>query len=317
MASYTGYTALTLSNLLTFATAGGTAGVGESTDLIQGALQMPYYKPAPYVPNQTFVNGFDEYVAGGGSGRGSQIVLRVLGKGSATVVGAEVAGAFDYSHAQTADTLVNIPLNIVIKQSEKVYEAVEIARQSASGARKAEIVANNLTDAFQAEVSKKLQLVENANTASATDPTTKENLKDLVANALGTKLDYTPDTMVVSREVYGILLQLVSDGSYTPIHGFDTVRSGVIGKFLGMNVVIDENLTDGTGDTAKNDFILYNHNFLNVFAIMNNFSVVPAVDFDGSYVRGLMLLGIYAPIVAKGSGAWAYRHIRGTKSSSE
>ena len=193
-------------------------------------------------------------------------------------------------------------------------EPVLLPVPSATGARKAEIVVNNIIEAFQAEVSKKLQAITNANTAAQTAPTTKENLKDLVAAALGTKLDYTPDTMVVSREIYGLLLQLVSDGSYTPVHGFNTVRTGVIGQFLGMNVVVDEDLTDGSGGSEKIDFILYNHRFLSVFAVMNNFSVVPATDFDGSYVRALMLLGIYAPIVAKGSGAWAYKHIRGTKS---
>ena len=80
----------------------------ETTDvLMAGVAPLPYYKPTPFMPNVSYVNGYQEWIPGNG-GRGSQILVRKLGKGAATAVKATVAGAFKYTHAETADDIVTI-----------------------------------------------------------------------------------------------------------------------------------------------------------------------------------------------------------------
>lgn len=305
------YTGFTIANLIDFNEV-------ETTDVIHGVTQIPYYKPLAYVPGVTYSNGWEEYTPGR-NGRGSQVIIRELGKGSATVVSANTANAFKYSHAETADTITTIPINTVIKQSEEVYEAVEVARQSADGARKAQIVMNNIIAEFQKLISGALESgahYSGYNTDFATTaPLTKTTIKDVVANIIGAKLDIVPDTMAVTKKIYALLLQLTTDGSFTHYHGFDTVRTGIVGQFMGLNVVVDEDLTTAHAE-VNTDFIIYNHNYLYAFTLLHNLSVKEANAFDGSYVRGLMLAGTHAPIKTLGNGAWAYRQVTGTGSPS-
>jgi len=271
----------------------------ESTDPLLGALQLPYFKRPTYVYGVSMSNGYEEYLPGR-DGRGSQVLLRKLGKGTATVVKANTAGAFDYTFAETADDLIVIPLDNVIKQAEKVYESVEVARASATGARKAEIVLNNLIEEQQNLIS--ARLIAGANESDNTDALTETNIRQVVADDMALALDYVPDTMVVSRQTLATLLKLATKGEYVAYNGFDTIKTGVIGLFMGLNVLVDENLPEGT------DYVIYNHQFLAQFNVLEKLTVIPAYEFDGSVIRGLMLEGGYAPVRAKGQGAWAVKH---------
>ena len=267
----------------------------ESTDLIQGALQLPYFKPITYIPNQTYVSGYEQYVRGENA-RGTQVLLRELGKGAATHVKANTAGAFKYTHANTADTLVVIPLDDVIKQSEEIYEAVDLARVSETGARKFEIVINNIIEKSQELIG--AGLLAAANVHTDTTATTATNILEQFIDIMGLELDYVPTVAVVSPKVYTELLKLTVDGSFIPAIKFDTVRTGIVGQVLGVDVFVDQNFD------ADIDFVLYNHNFFSVFNVLEFFDAVAATDFNGSYARGLMLQGTYGPTRLKGAGAW-------------
>lgn len=271
----------------------------ESTDPIVGALQLPYYKTPAYVFGQTMSNGHSTYIRGDGSGRGSQILLRELGKGNVEHVKVDTPDALKFNHKETADKLITIQLDDVIKQSEEVYEAVESARQSATGAAKAQIVTNNIIEKAQELTSG--YLVEGA-IASAPEVLTAENAREVLIEER-TSLDYVPDTLMVSKEFYGTLLQLTTTGDFTPNPTEHTFRTGILGTILGLNVKIDENLP------ANVDYVMYNHKFFSVFPVFESLDVVKATRFTGSYVRGLLLQGGYAPKKAHGEGSWAIKHL--------
>lgn len=268
----------------------------ESTDLVQGALQLPYFKPITYIPNVTYSNGYEQYVNGGENGRGTQVLMRELGKGAATHVKANTAGAFKYTHAETPDTLVTIPLDDVFKQSEEIYEAVDLARTSATGARKFEIVINNIIELSQKFIG--AGLVAAANAHADTTPTTAANVLEQFIDIMGLELDYLPTVAVVSPKVYTELLKLTVDGSFIPAIKFDTIRTGIVGQVLGVDIYVDKDFD------ADIDFVLYNHNFYSVFNVLEFFDAVQATDFNGSYARGLMLQGTYGPTRTVGNGAW-------------
>ena len=272
----------------------------ETTDPISAVVQMPFIKRPAYLRNVSFVDGYDEYIRGG-NGRGSQVLIRTLGKGTAATVKATAANAFDYTHANTADTVVVVPIDDVIKQSEKIYEAVDVARQSATGARKAEVVLNNVLDAAQATISGYLQAGAIAKTAAAIADA--EALKAALINDYATALDYAPTTLMVSRTTLALLFQLTTKDGFLAKPNEEVIRTGVLGTILGMNVIVDENLA------AKTAYVMYDHTRFAAFPALEKFTIVPAIDFDGSYARALLLLGGYAPVRAKGNGAWAVKHV--------
>ena len=273
----------------------------ESTDpIVSNVVKLPFRSKFAYVPGVTVSNGYEEFVRGDARGRGSQILIRALGKGTATSVKANTTGAFKFSHGETADTLITIPLDNVIKQSEEIYEAIEAARISSTGAEKARIVFENILELEQSQLT--TELVAGANTADDDTAITALNLVEKVTTIMATELDETPTTMVVNGTVYALLLQLQASGQYTSNNAYDTIRTGVLGFFLGMNVVKDDNLTAA-------EFVLYDHRKFFNFNLFVNFDLHPATDFNGVSARGLMVRGGYAPVIAKDSGAWAVKYI--------
>lgn len=275
----------------------------ESTDLLQGVLESPYYKPLTFIRNVTYVSGYETLVEGN-EGRGTQVLIRQLGKGAVEKVKAGDANAFKFNHAETGDNLITIPIEDVVKQSEEIYQSVEDARVSRTGARKTEILLNNIMEAIQENISG--YLANAVQVSVDTTAVTSENVKELfIAELL--KLAYRPDIAIVSDEVYAALLTLQTTGQF--VARFDSVYTGFVGHFLGMDVYIDPNIA------ADTNFILYNHNHFNVFEMLNYFDLVTATDFNGSYARGLALMGGYGKKVdetgvalTKATGTWGIAH---------
>lgn len=266
----------------------------ESTDLVQGITQIPYYKPLTFVRGRTYVSGYDELVLGE-NGRGTQVLMRKLGKGGATHVKANTTGAFKYTHKETADDLVVVPIDDVIKESEEIYEAVDLARVSATGGRKAEIVMNNIIEKSQELISD--GLVNVLTTLATTAAVDETNIKDIIIEAISEDLAYRPTVLLVNRKVYGSLLKLQTTGDF--VSNFDAIYTGFVGRILGLDVYINEDFDEDV------DFALYNHNFFNVFEMLQFFDFVPATDFNGTYVRGLFLQGVYGEAgLTVENGAW-------------
>ena len=275
----------------------------ESTDPILGAVQAPFFREPTYVPGVTFVNGFEKHLVGE-NGFGSQVLVRKLGKGTATKVKATAAGALDFTHAETGDTLLTIPLDDIIKQSEKVYEFVEVARASKTGAIKAEVVVKNIGDKVQETISGYLQA--SALTSANVAAVALNTIKDQIITDMSL-LDYKPTVLVVSLAVQTLLLQLITTGDFLSYNGFDAIKTGAIGRFLGMEVFYDPNLGQ------KVDYVLYDHTKFGVFIQLESFDIIPAVDFKGSLIRGMVLIGNETNLagftpVAKGAGSWAVKH---------
>lgn len=282
----------------------------ESTDPLLGATKIPFFREPTYIPNVTFVNGYEEFLAGR-AGLGSQVLVRKLGKRTATKVKATAAGALDYVHVETADTLQIIPLDDVIKQSEKIYEVVERVRNTPTAGMKAEVVARNIGDKIQEVISGYIQASALASVSKKEAPT-KSTIKDLLITDLQA-LDYKPNTLVVSKTVMGLLLQLTTDEGWTRYNGFDTIHTALIGDFLGMSVYVDPNLD------SKCDWVMYDFTKFGVFIVLEDFDLIPANLFKGSYCRGMVLMGNETNLAGftpttTGNGAWAVKHLNAASS---
>lgn len=283
--------AITLGDLLAFNNV-------ETTDILQGIVELPYVKPIAYVPGRTYSTEFEDITKGLGQ-RGSQAVIRKLGKGTVKSVKATAANALDFAHQETADDVEVIPIDDVLSKSEKIYEAVDLARVSATGARKAEVVLTQVVEASQGLISGYLEasVPAVANAVALTPANIYENI--LAAYGL---LDETPTTLAVNKATYNLLLSLVTTGYFNANSREDAIRTGILGSILGMDVVRDDHLTV--------DFVIYNFNHFPVFTLMNTFDIVDAKpDFIGAYALAQGIQGGgRTPLALSDEGLWGVKY---------
>lgn len=284
--------AITVSDLLAF-------NATETTDLLQGIVELPYFKPIAFIPGVSFSKEYEDLTVAQG-GRGSQAVIRRLGKGTVKSVKATASNALDFDHQETADDIEVIPIDDVVSKSEKIYEAVEVARQSATGAKKAEIVLNGVVEEVQEKISG--YLTASVPAFGTTTALTPENTYDQILAVYGT-LDKRPTTLAVNKAAYNNLLHLVTTGYFIANSREDAVRTGILGNVLGMNVVLDPNL--------EADFVMYDYTSFPVFNIFNAFEIVDAKPtFIGSFALAQMITGGgRAPLALSDDGLWGIKYI--------
>ena len=252
----------------------------ESTDPIMGVTQLPYRKRLAFQEGFTFVSGWEEFISGNGNGKGSQIIIRQLGKGKAERVNVEDANALDYNAEYEGDNTRTIPVDVVIKKSEKIYEPVEAARQSASGAKKAQNVLDQIFDEFQLYLTE--TLIAEANVAAETTEVTDEvEWKNMLIDEMTQELDRVPRVLMVGRKGRAKALKLQTTGEFVAV--YDGIRSGLIGTLLGMDVVYNEYLED------EIDHIMYDPNYFFAFNNFYAFNFKDTNKFEGSLVNGMLI----------------------------
>lgn len=263
--------AITISDLLAFNDV-------ETTDVLQGIVELPFIKPIPFIAGLTFSREYEELTRGQ---RGSQALIRKLGKTTVKKAKVTVDGALDFSHTQTADGLEVIPIDDVVSASEKIYEAVDAARQSATGALKAEIALRAVVEGVQENITD--YLLGSVPFVDDTEALTPENIKDHIIDAMA--LVENPNILMVSPAVHTILLKLVTTGEFIANSREDVIRTGILGYILGLTVVKNP---DFTGEA---DFVVYDATKFPVFVLFNEYDIVGAIDFKGSYARAQMITG--------------------------
>jgi hypothetical protein len=251
----------------------------ESTDLIQGATQLPYRQTLAFAEGFTFVSGWEEYTVGSGSGRGSNIIIRGLGIGKATRVNVNTAGALDYTHEYEGDAIRNVPVDIVIKKSEKIYDATGAARNSADEGKKAQLVLNSIFDEWQAYLTE--TLLEEVNTiADTTNNTDPLAFKNELIDVMTENLDRVPTILMVGRKGRAKALKLQTTGDFVPV--YDAILTGTIGTLLGMTVVYNPLFENDV------DYVMYNPQH---FFAFNNFYDFGRAENGGAF-KGYLVQGI-------------------------
>lgn len=278
----------------------------ESTNPVFGAIGMPYRNPVAFIPNVTFSTRIEDLVLSN-QVRGSMIVVRDLGKGSVKSANVYDDNALDFSHAETADAIRSIPLTDLISTSEKIYEAVDVARASATGAKKTEIAFDDVLTKSQEKISGYLSATATASPDD--DAIDKDNIIATIIEQ-AEYLDYPATILMVSKAVHTMLQKTFTQGYYQANSREDVVRTGIVGKVLGYDVVIDHN--------ADYDFVLYNHNHFPVANVFVYFGVVDArPDFVGSYAQAQLIQGgggkqIAANRIGEGDGIWGIKYVAAT-----
>lgn len=245
-------------------------------------LEKLLWKDATFRPNITFTTKY--------SVKAGQIFVRKLRKIDAKHKKATSSGGLDFQHTHTPDDLIPIVLDQVFDASEKVYEAVEKARESAQGAQIMEVVINSVREKFQAHALNVL-LAEGMTdptvtaTASADVGTaivaTRKLLRDNGAN---------PDALIVSTRIYGFFLGQAGKG-YFPNSNEEILRTGAYGIFMGYPVY-ESNLLSDDGTNGSTEYILYDHEAYSIIFALDTVRMVDAgKDFVGSYAQAQIVSG--------------------------
>lgn len=181
-----------------------------------------------------------------------QIFVRKLGKGSV-----DRTTAMDFTHDQTEDTLISIELDEKFKVSEAIYEAVEVARTSGTGAQKMEQVAETVGEEWQAVAHEKL--LDQSETMANTDETSSGDTKARLLEARQKLREEKakPDVVIMSPKFYAGFLEVAAK-EYTPSTNDEQIRTGLLGRIYGMDVYESNHLEDD-GSADSTEFVMYEY----------------------------------------------------------
>lgn len=260
------------------------------------------FKDETFVAGKTFTDKYNE--------RAGQIYARRLGKTPATVKDATTSGGLDLVHTETADSLVLIQKKDAISRSEKCYELVETLRASGRSVDKVAEVVAEFKEALQVQMMKYLiadpvsdgavgigGATRSANTTASTD--LKTLLADILADRQQIRVNGgVADTLIISPEAETLFLAnaYTSGNAFIPETNEELIKTGKIGRLYGMNVYTSNLLGGGvpvtggnapanSGDAAKCEYVIYDHDTFAVACDIIGLRMVNAIDFIGSYAQ--------------------------------
>lgn len=263
------------------------------------------FKDNTFKPGVTFTNKYNE--------RGGQIYARRLGKTAATVKTATSAGGLDLTHTETADSLVLIQKTDAISRSEKCYDLVEILRASGKSVDKVSEVVEEFKEGCQILwMSYLLKAPVAANGVGVGGATRSANttadttLDTLVGSILADRQQIrvnggNADVLIISPGMETLFLSNAykSGNAFIPETNEALIKDGKIGRLYGMNVFSSNLIGSGTpsvlpvagnapantGDAAKCEYIVYDHDAFAIAADILGLRMVNAIDFIGSYAQ--------------------------------
>lgn len=263
------------------------------------------FKDNTFKPGVTFTNKYNE--------RGGQIYARRLGKTAATVKTATSAGGLDLTHTETADSLILIQKTDAISRSEKCYDLVETLRASGKSVDKVSEVIEEFKEGCQIQWMSyllKTPVAENGvgvgGATRSANTTADTTLSTLITSILDDRTQIrvnggSPDVLIISPEMEALFLAnaYTAGNAFIPETNESLIKDGKIGRLYGMNV-FSSNLIGGgtpsvlpvagnapanTGDAAKCEYIIYDHESFAIACDIEGLRMVNAIDFVGSYAQ--------------------------------
>ena len=255
---------------------------------------------------KTFTDKYNE--------RGGQIYARRLGKTAGQKKDATAAGGLDLQTAtETADSLVLIQKKDALSRDEKCYELVETLRASGKSVDKVAEVIEEFKELCQITWMGYLlatPALENAvglgGATRIANTNANTTLADLIKDILGAREQIrvnggTADVLIVSPQMETLFLAnaYTSGNAFLPETNEEVLKTGKIGRLFGLNVY-SSNLIGGgtptvlpvagnapanTGDAAKCEFIIYDHNAFAIAMDIEGLRLTNAIDFIGSYAQ--------------------------------
>lgn len=255
---------------------------------------------------KTFTDKYNE--------RGGQIYARRLGKTAGQKKDATAAGGLDLQTAtETADSLVLIQKKDALSRNEKCYDLVETLRATGKSVDKVAEVIEEFKELCQITWMGYLlatPALENAvglgGATRIANTNANTTLADLIKDILGAREQIrvnggTADVLIVSPQMETLFLAnaYTSGNAFLPETNEEVLKTGKIGRLFGLNVY-SSNLIGGgtptvlpvagnapanTGDAAKCEFIIYDHDAFAIAMDIEGLRLTNAIEFIGSYAQ--------------------------------
>lgn len=279
----------------------------ETVDVVFSKILVAnLFKDETFKAGVTFTDKYNE--------RGGQIYARRLGKTAGQKKDATEAGGLDLQTAtETADSLVLIQKKDALSRNEKCYDLVETLRASGKSVDKVAEVIEEFKELCQITWMSYLlatPALENAvGLGGATRIANTEantTLANLIKDILGAREQIrvnggNADTLIVSPQMETLFLAnaYTSGNAFLPETNEEVLKTGKIGRLYGLNVY-SSNLIGGgtptvlpvagnapanTGDAAKCEFIIYDHDAFAIAMDIEGLRLTNAIDFIGSYAQ--------------------------------
>lgn len=245
-------------------------------------LEKNLWKDVTFVPNVSFTTKYQM--------KAGQIYVRKLRPVNVKQGKATASGGLDFEHTHTQDDLIPIFIDQNFSGSEKIYEAVENARESATGAQTMEVVVNSVKEQFQLHALG--VLVGEGRISSITAATTVDTVKENILASRKALRDEgaNPDILIASTKIFGFLLEKAGQ-EYFPNSNEEVLRTGSVGKYYSFNVY-ESNLIDDGGESGDVEYVLYDHEAYSILYALETVRMVDAgKDFVGSYAQAQMVAG--------------------------
>lgn len=279
----------------------------ETVDVVFSKILVAnLFKDETFIAGKTFTDKYNE--------RGGQIYARRLGKTAGQKKDATAAGGLDLQTAtETADSLVLIQKKDALSRNEKCYELVETLRASGKSVDKVAEVIEEFKELCQITWMGYLlatPALENAvglgGATRIANTNANTTLADLIKDILGAREQIrvnggTADVLIVSPQMETLFLAnaYTSGNAFLPETNEEVLKTGKIGRLFGLNVY-SSNLIGGgtptvlpvagnapanTGDAAKCEFIIYDHDAFAIAMDIEGLRLTNAIDFIGSYAQ--------------------------------
>lgn len=279
----------------------------ETVDVVFSKILVAnLFKDETFVAGKTFTDKYNE--------RGGQIYARRLGKTAGAKKDATEAGGLDLQTAtETADSLVLIQKKDALSRNEKCYDLVETLRASGKSVDKVAEVVEEFKELCQITWMGYLLATPVLSNAVGLGGATRianteanTTLADLIKDILGAREQIrvnggNADTLIVSPQMETLFLAnaYTSGNAFLPETNEEVLKTGKIGRLYGLNVY-SSNLIGGgtptvlpvagnapanTGDAAKCEFIIYDHDAFAIAMDIEGLRLTNAIDFIGSYAQ--------------------------------
>ena len=279
----------------------------ETVDVVFSKILVAnLFKDETFVAGKTFTDKYNE--------RGGQIYARRLGKTAGQKKDATAAGGLDLQTAtETADSLVLIQKKDALSRNEKCYDLVETLRASGKSVDKVAEVVEEFKELCQITWMGYLLATQALSNAVGLGGATRianteanTTLANLIKDILGAREQIrvnggNADTLIVSPQMETLFLAnaYTSGNAFLPETNEEVLKTGKIGRLFGLNVY-SSNLIGGgtptvlpvagnapanTGDAAKCEFIIYDHDAFAIAMDIEGLRLTNAIDFIGSYAQ--------------------------------
>lgn len=278
-------------------------GIETADTVFSKVLVKNLFKHSTFQPGVTFTDKYYE--------RAGQIMIRRLGKAKVTKKNATESGGLDFSHTETSDKLLTIVQKDALSRSEKIYALIDELRASGKSVDKVAEVVAEWTEGFNVQCMSYLiapvaaeggGAIRSPNTTASTDSAT------LISSILDDRKAIqisggTADCLIISPDAEEFLLSDWALGKgFIPETNEDALREGRIGRMFGMNVYtsnligsgtpLDSSVEANTGDAAKCEYIIYDHDTFGVASTVEGLRLVEDdKTFVGSFAQIMSIMG--------------------------